>query len=52
MFAGLHDMRYVFHHAGKRQRLATKTIWGQKSKRPAIRTFLGQKAKVPVIKTM
>ena len=50
--AGLHDMRFVFHLADKRQSLAIRTIKGQKSKRPAIRTIKGQKSKRSVTKTM
>ena len=50
--AGLHDMRYVFHHAVKRQMHAIRTISAQKFKRPVIRTILGQKCKTPVIRTI
>ena len=45
-------MRFVFHHAAKRLRPVTKTIWGQKSKRPATEIVLGPKAMRPVTKTI
>ena len=50
--AGLHDMRFVFHLADKRQSLAIRTIQGQKPKSLAIRTIKGQKSKRPAIRTI